>query len=50
MGPRCRTFAGMVICIFFALGLSLLALLGYLLRHWYTLSLATSLPFLLLFR
>ncbi|KAJ4428893.1 hypothetical protein ANN_25886 [Periplaneta americana] len=49
MGPRYRTFAGMVICMFFALGLSLLALLGYLLRNWYTLSLATSVPFLLLF-
>jgi hypothetical protein len=40
----------MVICMFFALGLSLLALLGYLLRNWYTLTLATSVPFLLLFR
>jgi hypothetical protein len=50
MGPRYRTFAGMVICMFFALGLSLLALLGYLLRNWYTLSLATSVPFVLLFR
>ncbi|KAJ9586840.1 hypothetical protein L9F63_019559 [Diploptera punctata] len=49
MGPRYRTFAGMVICMFFALGLSLLALLGYLLRNWYTLSLATSVPFVLLF-
>jgi hypothetical protein len=50
MGPRYRTFAGMVICMFFALGLSLLALLGYLLRNWYSLSLATSVPFVLLFR
>ncbi|PSN42448.1 hypothetical protein C0J52_15942 [Blattella germanica] len=49
MGPRYRTFAGMVICMFFAMGLSLLALLGYLLRNWYTLSLATSVPFVLLF-
>ncbi|XP_067006278.2 carcinine transporter [Anabrus simplex] len=49
MGPSYRTFAGMVICMFFALGMSLLALLGYLLRDWFTLSLATSVPFVLLF-
>ncbi|CAL7934703.1 unnamed protein product [Xylocopa violacea] len=49
MGPRYRTFAGMVISMFFASAMSLLALLGYLLRHWYTLSLATSVPFVLLF-
>ncbi|XP_046415882.1 organic cation transporter 1-like [Neodiprion fabricii] len=49
MGPRYRTFAGMVICMFFATAMSLLALLGYLLRHWYALSLATSVPFVLLF-
>ncbi|XP_020285318.1 organic cation transporter 1-like isoform X2 [Pseudomyrmex gracilis] len=49
MGPRYRTFAGMVICMFFATAMSLLALLGYLLRHWYTLSLATSVPFVVLF-
>ncbi|XP_076629444.1 organic cation transporter 1 [Colletes latitarsis] len=49
MGPRYRTFAGMVICMFFASAMSLLALLGYLLRHWFTLSLATSVPFVLLF-
>lgn len=49
MGPRYRTFAGMVISMFFAMAMSLLALLGYLLRHWYTLSLATSVPFILLF-
>ncbi|KAG5340262.1 OCT1 protein, partial [Acromyrmex heyeri] len=49
MGPRYRTFAGMVICMFFATAMSLLALLGYLLRNWYTLSLATSVPFILLF-
>lgn len=49
MGPRYRTFAGMVICMFFAMGMSLLALLGYLLRNWFALSLATSIPFVLLF-
>ncbi|KAG8261570.1 organic anion transmembrane transporter activity protein [Homalodisca vitripennis] len=49
MGPRYRTFAGMVICMFFAGAMSLLALLGYLLRDWFSLSLATSVPFLLLF-
>ncbi|CAK9794714.1 Carcinine transporter [Anthophora quadrimaculata] len=49
MGPRYRTFAGMVICMFFASAMALLALLGYLLRHWFALSLATSVPFVLLF-
>ncbi|XP_043271399.1 organic cation transporter 1-like [Venturia canescens] len=49
MGPRYRTFAGMVICMFFATAMCLLALLGYLLRNWYSLSLATSVPFVLLF-
>ncbi|XP_003395159.1 organic cation transporter 1 isoform X4 [Bombus terrestris] len=49
MGPRYRTFAGMVISMFFASAMSLLAVLGYLLRHWFTLSLATSVPFVLLF-
>lgn len=86
MGPRYRTFAGMVISMFFASAMSLLALLvttclciscsardatrrnaprldsvnasvnslspcsqGYLLRHWFALSLATSVPFVLLF-
>uniref|UniRef100_A0A1B6CMW4 Major facilitator superfamily (MFS) profile domain-containing protein n=1 Tax=Clastoptera arizonana TaxID=38151 RepID=A0A1B6CMW4_9HEMI len=49
MGPRYRTFAGMVICMFFAMAMSLLASLGYFLRNWYTLSLATSVPLFLLF-
>ncbi|XP_008549084.1 organic cation transporter protein [Microplitis demolitor] len=49
MGPRYRTFAGMVICMFFATAMCLLALLGYLLRNWFSLSLATSVPFILLF-
>uniref|UniRef100_A0ABD2WW67 Major facilitator superfamily (MFS) profile domain-containing protein n=1 Tax=Trichogramma kaykai TaxID=54128 RepID=A0ABD2WW67_9HYME len=49
MGPKYRTFAGMVICIFFATAMTLLALLSYLLRHWYSLSLAISVPFVLLF-
>lgn len=49
MGPRYRTFAGMVICMFFAMAMSLLALLGYLLRDWFALSLATSVPLVLLF-
>ncbi|EZA57336.1 hypothetical protein DMN91_002573 [Ooceraea biroi] len=49
MGPRYRTFAGMVICMFFAIAMSLLALLGYMLRDWFSLSLATSVPFIFLF-
>ncbi|XP_034934659.1 organic cation transporter protein-like [Chelonus insularis] len=49
MGPRYRTFAGMVICMFFATAMCLLALLGYLLRNWFSLSLATSVPFIILF-
>ncbi|XP_003427518.1 beta-alanine transporter [Nasonia vitripennis] len=49
MGPRYRTFAGMVISIFFATAMSLLALLSYLMRNWYSLSLVISVPFVALF-
>jgi hypothetical protein len=49
MGPSARTYAGMVICIFFAAAMALLAVLSYLLRDWFKLTLVTSAPFFLLF-
>ena len=48
MGPAYRTFAGMVICVFFACALALLAGIAYLCRHWFVLSLSLSVPFVLL--
>ncbi|CAF4874063.1 unnamed protein product [Pieris macdunnoughi] len=49
MPPAQRTNAGIVVGMLFASGMCLLALLAYVLRDWFYLSLATSLPFLLLF-
>nr|XP_026494449.1 organic cation transporter 1-like [Vanessa tameamea] len=49
MPPARRTYTGIVVGMLFASGMCLLALLAYLLRDWYYLSLATSLPFILLF-
>ncbi|XP_045488626.1 beta-alanine transporter [Pieris rapae] len=49
MPPAQRTNAGIVVGMLFASGMCLLALLAYALRDWFYLSLATSLPFLLLF-
>ncbi|XP_075222780.1 organic cation transporter 1-like isoform X2 [Lycorma delicatula] len=49
MGPRYRTMVGMMMTICFALSMSLLAILGYILRDWASLSLATSVPFVILF-
>ena len=48
MGPSYRTFAGMVICVFFACALALLAGIAYLCRHWFVLSLSLSVPAVLL--
>ncbi|XP_043197798.1 carcinine transporter-like [Amphibalanus amphitrite] len=48
MGPAYRTFAGMVICVFFAFALALLAGIAYLCRHWFVLSLSLSVPWVLL--
>lgn len=49
MGPNYRTMVGMVICVSFALSEALLAILSYYFRDWFHLSLATSVPFVLLF-
>ncbi|KAJ0171616.1 hypothetical protein K1T71_013166 [Dendrolimus kikuchii] len=49
MPPKRRTYAGIVVGMLFAAGMCLLATLAYLLRDWYHLSLATSLPFILLY-
>ena len=48
MGPAYRTFAGMVIGLFFACALALLAGIAYLCRHWFVLSLSLSVPWVLL--
>ncbi|CAH0717998.1 unnamed protein product, partial [Brenthis ino] len=49
MPPSRRTYTGIVVGMMFASGMCLLALLAYLFRDWFYLSLATSLPFILLF-
>ncbi|XP_037077485.1 carcinine transporter-like [Pollicipes pollicipes] len=48
MGPSYRTFAGMIICVFFAGALAVMAGIAYLCRHWFTLTLALSVPFVVL--
>lgn len=50
MGPAFRTFAGMMLCLFFALALMLLAGLAYIFNSWQQLALVTSVPFVTLFR
>ena len=49
MGPAYRTGAGMMICMFFAVALMILAGLSYFFNSWFELALVTSLPFTLLF-
>ncbi|KAL4717573.1 hypothetical protein ACJJTC_000722 [Scirpophaga incertulas] len=49
MPPQQRTYTGIVVGMLFASGMCLLALLAYLIRDWFYLSLATSLPFISLF-
>lgn len=49
MGPQQRTFAGLVVCIFFASAMSLLAAIAFLCRDWFKLALITSFPFVSLF-
>ena len=49
MGPGYRTFAGMMICLFFAVALMILSLLAYIFNSWFTLALVTSVPFASLF-
>jgi hypothetical protein len=50
MGPGYRTFAGMMICLFFAVALMILAGLAYVFNSWFSLALVTSVPFVSLFR
>ena len=50
MGPAYRTFAGMMICLFFAVALMILAGLAYVFNSWFSLALVTSVPFVVLFR
>ncbi|CAG4952112.1 unnamed protein product [Parnassius apollo] len=49
MPPARRTHAGIIVGMFFASGMSLLALIAYIVRDWFYLSLATSLPFIALY-
>jgi len=49
MGPAYRTFAGMMICLFFAVALMILAGLAYIFNSWFSLALVTSVPFVVLF-
>jgi len=49
MGPAYRTFAGMMICLFFAVALMILAGLAYIFNSWFQLALVTSVPFVVLF-
>ena len=50
MGPAYRTFAGMMICLFFAVALMVLALVAYIFNSWKDLALVSSFPFITLFR
>ena len=44
MGPAYRTMAGMILCLFFAVALMILAGLAYAFNSWQKLVLVTSLP------
>ena len=49
VGPTYRTFITVMTCIFYTLGMLLLAAVAYLVRDWVALCYATSLPFVLFF-
>lgn len=49
VGPDFRTYAGAGISMFFGLSLALMAGIAYVVRNWFHLALATSVPFLPLF-
>ena len=49
MGPAYRTFAGMMICLFFAVALMVLAGVAYIFNSWKDLALVSSFPFISLF-
>ena len=50
MGPAYRTFAGMMICLFFAVALMVLAGVAYFFNSWRSLAFVSSFPFIALFR
>lgn len=50
MGPAYRTFAGMMICLFFAVALMILAGVAYIFNSWQDLAYVSSFPFIVLFR
>jgi MFS family permease len=47
VGPNYRSFVTVMICLFYTLGLLMLAGITYFVRDWVRLALATSLPFVL---
>ncbi|KAL3283097.1 hypothetical protein HHI36_006256 [Cryptolaemus montrouzieri] len=47
VGPNYRAFVTVLTCMFYTIGLCMLAGVAYLIRDWRYLTLATSLPFLL---
>lgn len=48
MSPEKRTFAGMFVCAIYGVALMSLAGVAYLLRSWFAVAVATSLPFVVL--
>ncbi|XP_076358159.1 organic cation transporter 1-like isoform X1 [Tachypleus tridentatus] len=48
MSPDKRTFSGIVVCVFFASAMALLAGIAAAVREWFKLSLITSAPFIFL--
>lgn len=49
VGPTYRTFITVMTCLFYTLGMLLLAGVAYLVRDWAHLCYATTLPFLVFF-
>ncbi|XP_053618234.1 beta-alanine transporter-like [Plodia interpunctella] len=49
MPPLRRTYTGIVVSMLFASGMCLLALLAFLVKDWFYLSLSTTMPFILLY-
>ena len=49
VGPTYRTFITVMTCLFYTMGMLLLAGIAYIVRDWVYLCYATTLPFLLFF-
>lgn len=47
VGPNYRAFVTVLTCMFYTIGLCMLAVVAYLVRDWRHLTLATSVPFIL---